>query len=218
MAVMDPLKPLILLALIASVPCVIALEKIVVLGLFKDKAIVEIDGRKRSLTAGAMSPEGVRLIAANSSEALIEVNGKRGTYTLGTHIGSAYASVSPQATVQIWPDATGMYTVEGNINQFPIKFLVDTGASTVAMNKHQAKRLGLDYKLNSVEGKASTASGIARAYYLTLKKVRVGEIELKEVPAVVIDGDFPLVSLLGMSFLNRVDMMRNGRMLELRKK
>jgi aspartyl protease family protein len=104
---MDPLKPLILLALIASVPCAIAIEKIVVLGLFKGKAIVEIDGRKRSLTAGAMSPEGVRLIAANSSEALIEVNGKPGTYTLGTHIGSTYASVSPQATVQIWPDATG---------------------------------------------------------------------------------------------------------------
>jgi aspartyl protease family protein len=140
---MDPLKPLILLALIASVPCAIALEKIVVLGLFKDKAIVEIDGRKRSLTAGATSPEGVRLITANSSEALIEVNGKPGTYTLGTHIGSTYASVSPQATVQIWPDATGMYTVDGSINQFPIKFLVDTGASTVAMNKHQAKRLGV---------------------------------------------------------------------------
>src|SRR4051812_2537694 len=70
--------------------------------------------------------------------------------------------------------------------QFPIKFLVDTGASTVAMNKHQAKRLGLDYKLDSVEGQASTASGIARAYYLTLKRVRVGEIELKEVPAVVV--------------------------------
>jgi aspartyl protease family protein len=215
---MNPLKPLILLALIASVPCAIAIEKIVVLGLFKGKAIVEIDGRKRSLTAGATSPEGVRLIAANSNEVLIEVNGKRGTYTLGTHIGSTYAPVSPQATVQIWPDATGMYTVEGSINQFPIKFLVDTGASTVAMNKHQAKRLGLDYKFNSVEGAATTASGIARTYYLTLKRVKVGEIELNEVPAVIVDGDFPLVSLLGMSFLNRVDMMRNGRVLELHKK
>jgi aspartyl protease family protein len=218
MAVMDPLKSLVLLALIASVPCAIALEKIVVLGLFKDKAIVEIDGRKRSLTAGVMSPEGVKLIAANSSEALIEVNGKRGTYTLGTHIGSAYAPVSPQVTVQIWPDATGMYTIDGSINQFPVKFLVDTGASTVAMNRHQAKRLGLDYKLDSAERAASTASGIARTYYLTLKRVKVGEIELNEVPAVVVDGDFPLVSLLGMSFLNRVDMMRNGRVLELRKK
>jgi aspartyl protease family protein len=218
MAVMNPLKPLILLTLIASVPCAIAIERIVVLGLFKDKAIVEIDGRKRSLTAGAMSPEGVRLIAANSNEALIEVNGKPGTYTLGTHIGSTYAPVSPQVTVQIWPDATGMYTVEGSINQFPIKFLVDTGASTVAMNKHQAKRLGLDYKLDSVAGEASTASGIARTYYLTLKKVKVGPIELNEVPAMIVDGDFPLVSLLGMSFLNHVDMMRNGRVLELRKK
>jgi aspartyl protease family protein len=215
---MNPLKPLILLALIASVPCAIAIEKIVVLGLFKGKAIVEIDGRKRSLTAGATSPEGVRLIAAISNEALIEVNGKPGTYTLGTHIGSTYASVSPQATVQIWPDATGMYTIDGSINQFPIKFLVDTGASTVAMNKHQAKRLGLDYKFNSVEGAATTASGIARTYYLTLKRVKVGEIELNEVPAVVVDGDFPLVSLLGMSFLNRVGMMRNGRVLELHKK
>lgn len=215
---MDSPRLLILLALIAGAPYATAVERIVVLGLFKDKAVVEIDGKKRSLTAGAVSPEGVGLISANSSEAVIEADGRRGTYTLGAHIGGIYASASPQATVQIWPDAMGMYTVDGSVNQFPVRFLVDTGATAVALNKHQARRLGLDYQLKGVEGMTSTASGITRAYYLTLKKVKVGDIELSDVDAVIIDSDFPLVSLLGMSFLNRVDMTRNGRILELRKK
>ncbi len=215
---MDSPRLLALLMLIASTPSATAIERIVVLGLFKDKAIVEIDGKKRSLAAGAISPEGVRLLSANSHEAVIEADGKRGTYTLGAHIGGVYTSAAPQAAVQIWPDTRGMYTVDGSINQFPVKFLVDTGATTMALNKHQAERLGLDYKLKSIEGMTSTASGITKAYYLTLKKVKVGGIELQDVGAVVIDGDFPLVSLLGMTFLNRVDMVRNGQVLELRKK
>jgi aspartyl protease family protein len=111
-----------------------------------------------------------------------------------------------------------MYTVEGSVNQFPVRFLVDTGATTVALSKRQARRLELDYELKGIEGMTSTASGIARAYHLTLKKVKVGDIELNNVEAVIIDSDFPLVSLLGMSFLNRVDMTRNGYVLELRKK
>jgi aspartyl protease family protein len=215
---MDSLKLLILLVSIASASYATAAEKIVVLGLFKDKAVVEIDGKKRSLAAGAVSPEGVKLISANSNEAIIEANGRQDRYSLGAHIGGTYTSTSPQAAVQIWPDARGMYTVEGSVNQFPVRFLVDTGATTVALSKRQARRLGLDYELKGIEGMTSTASGIARAYHLTLKKVKVGDIELNNVEAVIIDSDFPLVSLLGMSFLNRVDMTRNGYVLELRKK
>jgi aspartyl protease family protein len=159
------------LTLFSGPQSVSAIDKLMVLGLFKDKAIVEIDGKRRVLSRGKTTPEGVRLITANSDQAVIEIYGEQGAYKVGTHISSSYVEASPQATVRIWPDAMGMYQVNGSINEFLVKFLVDTGATLVAMNKNQAKRLGLDYKLDGIASRMTTASGIAKAYYLTLKKV-----------------------------------------------
>ncbi|MGH8646217.1 MAG: retropepsin-like aspartic protease family protein [Gammaproteobacteria bacterium] len=195
-----------------------AAEKISVLGLFKDKAIINVDGKRRVLASGQTSPEGVTLIAADSRKAVLEIDGRQATYALGTQISTNYAAVIPQATVQIWPDLLGMYLTSGSINNFPVEFLVDTGATLVAMNKVQAKRLGLDYKLTGEQALTTTASGTAKAYYLSLDKVKVGDILLRSVPAAIIDGEFPLKVLLGNSFLNRVQMTRNGQVLELRQK
>ncbi len=195
-----------------------AVEKISILGLFKDKAIINIDGKRRVLASGQTSPEGIKLVAADSRKAVLEIDGRQATYALGTQISTDYAAIIPQATVQIWPDALGMYLTDGSINNFPVEFLVDTGATLVAMNKIQAKRLGLDYKLAGEQGLTATASGTARAYYLSLDKVKVGTILLRGVPAAVIDGEFPTKVLLGNSFLNRLQMTRNGQVLELRQK
>ncbi|MFH0344292.1 MAG: TIGR02281 family clan AA aspartic protease [Chromatiales bacterium] len=189
-----------------------------VVGLFKDKAILDINGKQRLLAAGHQAPEGITLISANSKEAVIEVEGKRGTYAIGNRIGSQFAAATAGATVQIVPNYMGMYNVGGAINGFAVSFMVDTGATQVAMNKHLARRLGIDYRLIGNEGVSSTASGIVRSFGVTLKKVRVGDIELMDVPATVIDGDFPKEALLGMSFLSRVDMDREGRLMVLRKK
>ncbi len=195
-----------------------AAPKFMVVGLFKDKAILDINGKQRLLAAGHQAPEGITLISANSKEAVIEVEGKRGTYAIGNRIGSQFAAATAGATVQIVPNYMGMYNVGGAINGFAVSFMVDTGATQVAMNKHLARRLGIDYRLIGNEGVSSTASGIVRSFGVTLKKVRVGDIELMDVPATVIDGDFPTETLLGMSFLSRVDMDRKGRLMVLRKK
>ncbi|MGH8520094.1 MAG: retropepsin-like aspartic protease family protein [Gammaproteobacteria bacterium] len=189
-----------------------------VVGLFKDKAILDINGKQRLLAAGHQAPEGITLISANSKEAVIEVEGKRGTYALGNRIGSQFAAATAGAAVRISPNPMGMYNVGGAINGYAVSFMVDTGATQVAMNKHLARRLGIDYRLIGTEGASSTASGIVKSFGVTLKKVRVGDIELMDVPATVIDGDFPTETLLGMSFLSRVDMDREGRLMVLRKK
>ncbi|MCI0399950.1 MAG: TIGR02281 family clan AA aspartic protease [Gammaproteobacteria bacterium] len=207
-----------LLFLLLAAPVAYAVDKIVVLGLFKDKAVVEIDGKQRVLTVGKASPEGVKLISADSKAAVLEVDGQTASYTLGTHIGSTFAGPSPQAIVQIWPNDMGMYMVSGSINDLPISFLVDTGATNVAMNEHQAKRIGLDFKLEGTEGQAQTASGITRVYYVNLKRVKVGDIGMRDVQAAVLEGDYPTEVLLGMSFLSKVEMTRAGRLLELRKR
>ena len=205
-----------ILLIVFSVTC-LAVEKITVVGLFRDKAVVKIDGQQHVLSIGQTSPEGVRLISANSREAVLEVNGKEDTYTLGTHISTNYAEPVAGETVTIAPDPMGMYEVNGSINGFQVKFVVDTGATLIAMNKHEAKRIGINYKLDGVESFTETASGYTKNYLVKLDEVRVGDIKLTEVTAAVHDGDFPSVILLGNSFLNRLNMTREGALLQLEK-
>ena len=211
------LRSALLLTLLAAgeVP---AVEKIVVLGLFRDRAIVSIDGTQRVLAVGQTSPEGVLLVSADSSEAVLELDGRRESYTLGSHILSEFSAPPPGTTVMIAPDDQGMYRVNGSINGFQVGFVVDTGATLVAMNRAEAVRIGIDYRMDGRESQAATASGIEPIFLVKLDSVRVGDIELQDVAAAVHDGEFPLVILLGNSFLNRVDLQREGRLLEIREK
>ena len=202
------------LALVERVP---AQTKITVLGLFSNRSLITIDGKQRLLRAGESSPEGVMLISATSREAVIEVDGHRDTYRLGTHIGSSFKSPE-QPAVQLWPSVNGMYTVVGSINGYPIDFLLDTGATFISINEPQARRMGIDYRVRGEVAMASTASGTTTIYIVDLARVRIGEIELTNVKAAVHDGAFPAIALLGMSFLNRLDMKRDGKMLELKRK
>ncbi len=206
---------LILVFLLFYSDSVFAIEKINILGLFTDKAIVLIDGKQRILVAGKKSPEGVLLISANSQEAVLEIDGERNTYTLGSHIGSKYKKPQAGKISTIAPDANGMYWVNGSINGFQVSFVVDTGATLISMNKHQAKRIGLNYKLEGKQSVANTASGLSKIYIMNLDRVKVGDIEVRDVQGAVHDSDFPKVILLGNTFLNRVSMKREGKILQL---
>ena len=194
-----------------------AVEKIRVNGLFKDKAILVIDGKQRLLRAGETSPEGVTLIQSNSKRAVIEVNGVQSTHELGTQISGGFSKPESPA-VYIYPTPNNMYTVVGSINGYPVNFVVDTGATAVSMNSNQARRLGIDYAVEGRQALSQTASGIVKIYIVRLKRVKVGDIELTNVEGSVHEGDFPTEVLLGMSFLGRLEMRRNDGVLELRKK
>ncbi len=204
--------------MIVVAPCVSANERIVIQGLLKDMAIVSIDGNRRVLKPGKPSPEGAILIMANSEKAIIEIDGERKAYKLGRHIANTFKPAKAKSAIMIAPDRDGMYRVNGSINDFQIKFLVDTGATLIAMSENHAKRLGIEYKLTGRVGSTSTASGKAKAWYVRLKKVKVGPLLIRDVDAAVIKGDHLINILLGNSFLNRVQMVRNGKMMELRKK
>ena len=206
-----------ILTFVASFP-VKAIDKIVINGLFQDNAIVTIDGKQLILKKSKTSPEGVLLIEANSKEAIIEINGKQNTYTLDTQIGGSFKKSSGGKKVNIPPDASGGYSITGSINGSSVPFIVDTGATLVSMNSNIAKRLGIDYKLEGKESISYTASGTSKIYIVNLKRVRVGDIELSNVKGAVHEGNFPVITLLGMSFLGKLDMKSEGRMLELEKK
>jgi aspartyl protease family protein len=206
-----------LLLVLLSLAGAQAATKVTVVGLFKNTAIVVIDGTRRLLRSGDTSPEGVKLISATSSEAVLEIDGEQKHYGLGGQIGGSYARPE-QAKVRIWPTPDRMYVVLGSINGFPVKFIVDTGATLVSLSGREAKRLGIDYRVVGTPGQSSTASGVDKIYVVNLTKVKVGDIEIRNVRGAVHDGDFPPATLLGMSFLSRLTMRQDGLVLELEKK
>lgn len=204
---------LLLISLFTMMP-LFAVEEVTVLGLFADKAMLRIDGKQRLLKVGEQSPEGVRLLSADSEQATVEYNGERQQLALGAHISSKFTSPK-RKTVQIWPDSNGMYSVEGEINGSSIGFLVDTGANTIALNANDAKRLGIDYKSKGQRVIGETASGRNWVYLLTFDTVSVGPIKLYNVEGIVFDGPLPRKALLGLTFLNRLSMRRDGDLLTL---
>jgi aspartyl protease family protein len=188
-----------------------------VVGLFADRAVLLVEGKQHLLKTGQTSPEGVKLVSASSDSAILLIDGRQVTARLD---GRVSASKRPAAAeeVQVWRNTTGMYTTVGSINGLPVSFLVDTGATQVAMNAGQARRLGVDYHVTGRPVKVTTASGVERAWLVTLDSVKVGELEVRNVAAVVLEGAQPAVTLLGMSYLGRMEISNDGRLMTLKKK
>jgi aspartyl protease family protein len=191
--------------------------RVKVLGLFPDKALLEIDGRQRLLRAGQVSPEGVRLLASDPREARVEVEGRQETLNLGTSVGGTFAAPESRE-VKIFRNPKGSYTTVGSINGRTVDFLVDTGASAIAMNRSEARRLGISYRVDGEPVGITTASGIVRGHRVTLDRVTVGDITLRSIDGLVIEGDQPEQVLLGMTFLNRVELQQEGTAMVLRVK
>ena len=201
-------------------PLVVSAADISGSGLFPGKAIIQIDGGSpRTLAVGQTSPEGVRLISANSDAAVVEYQGRRETLSVGsgTRLGAPPPAVDagiPRAVLTA--DARGHFLTSGAVNGQSVRFLVDTGASVVVLSGRQARRLGLNY-LRAPRSVVQTANGTASVYRVTLDTVEVGGIVLHNVDAAVTDSELP-VMLLGMSFLNRTDMKRDGDVMTLIKR
>lgn len=195
-----------------------AIEKIKLHALFQGKAIFLIDGERRVLAAGEVSPEGVKLLRTDTTNetAVVEIDGRAQTINLGI-VSTAPGSSDGGKSIVLWAEPNGFFRAYGSINGIAVKFLVDTGASAVAMNRMTADRLGLDYK-SGKRGVASTAGGYVGAYSVRLDRVKVGSITLHNVDASVIDGTHPEEVLLGMSFLGRLDMRREGAKMELNRR
>jgi aspartyl protease family protein len=186
-----------------------------VVGLFPGKAVLVVDGgAPKTYAVGATVADGIRLIAADQSSATIEANGKRQVIGIGEYVQRSTGS--GRASVTLQPDSRGHYTVQGQINGGSARMLLDTGATMVAMPAADAKRLGINYKSGRM-GQVSTANGTAQAYLVKLDTVRVGDIELHQVDALVQEAGLPII-LLGMSFLNRTDMRREGEHMVLTKR
>lgn len=208
---------LLLVLLLGWLPLALAVEKVQVLALFPDKAMLSIDGRQQLLRAGQQSQEGVRLLSATAQQAVVEIDGRQETLRLGTTIGGGYQEPTEQQ-VRIVRDNQGAYRVHGTINGRAVTFLVDTGANVVAVSEKDARRLGIPYQLQGVATQIQTAAGATPGYSLSIDQVKAGDIELRNVDAVVVTGAFPHEPLLGMSFLSRLEIQNLGNLMVLRSK
>lgn len=187
--------------------------EITVNGLFDGGAILVIDGKHRLMRIGDRSPEGVELVAADDKGATFKYGEDEKTLGLKRTVSTQHKAPEKVQT-RIATGRGGHYFTPGRINGLAVDFLVDTGATTVAMNLPTAQALGLNYRAGE-KININTASGVAIAYMIMLDSVRVGDVEVRNVAAAVSMGDFPSEILLGNSFLSRVDMRRENGVLVL---
>jgi aspartyl protease family protein len=190
-----------------AVPLVIQAATVQVIGLGPARAELLVNGSAvRSLRPGQTSPEGVTLVAIAGSRAIVETEGRRHELGLGE---------SNLPAVVLRADPRGHFLTGALINGRETRAVVDTGATEVALNASEAARLGIVVQ-GAPDVRLKTAGGEARGHRVRLARVQVGNIAVDDVAAVVVaHRDSPEVTLLGMSFLSRLDMQRSGDTLTL---
>lgn len=194
---------------LAALPA--AAAEVSFVGAIGDKAaILVIDGgAPRSVKVG-QKLGAVTVLSVARERAVVEIEGERRTLLRGQHFQSV--SSDRQSTV-LAADGRGHFIAEGAINNKPVRFVVDTGATVVALPASEAVRVGIDYR-KGVRGTSRTAGGVVPVYRVTFDTVKVGGIELHSVEGLVIEQGLD-IALLGMSFLNRVEMKNEGQSMTL---
>lgn len=189
-----------------------------VVGLFNGKALVTINGSTPQTLSVGQTKNGVKLIAADSQQATLLIEGKTKVLGMGQGVSTGGGAESTQnQPVNLYADSSGHFFGNATVNGANLRYVVDTGATAVALNSADAKRANINY-LNGEKTVASTASGKVVAYRVTLNTLKIGSITLNNVDAAVIEGGFPEVVLLGMTALNRLEMKRDSTTMTLTKK
>ena len=186
------------------------------IGLFPGKAVLVVNGgAPKTYSVGATIADNVKLVAVDAGTATFEENGRRQTVAIGAHVNRA--APSGPASITLNADGHGHYFVNAQINGATLRMLVDTGASLIAMSSDDAMRMGIDYRKGRL-AYATTANGVVPFYRVSLNSVRIGDITLNNVEAGVQESGLGGTALLGMSFLNRTEMRREGSKLTISKR
>ncbi len=214
-----------------------------VVGLFPGKAVVVVDGAAPRSVGVGESVGGYKLVSVGADSATFLVDGKRQTIAMGSFLGgrvmnnaannaannggnnganngasdNAKSSAGARASAMVAVDSRGHYATDGTINGAATRFLIDTGATLVVLSANEARRLGIAYQ-QAPQGSAQTANGAVPYRIVKLDRVKVGDVELNNVEAGVMEGGYDGPALLGMSFLSRTEVSRDGQNMVLTKR
>ncbi len=207
-------------ALLLALPLPVQALALSLAGVFGNRAVLVVEGgAPQTVAQGRSTREGVQVLEVGSDWALVDVHGRRERLELGRAPvqveGAARESVGGDTLVLV-PDSQGHYYAGGSINGATVRFLLDTGATMVSMGRSDARRAGVSLQ-GAQRVRAQTANGVVTVWQVRLDSVRVGDLVLHGVDGLVHEADMPQV-LLGMSFLQRMDMERQGGHLLLRKR
>ena len=194
-------------------------QSVALAGMLGSKALLIVEGTAPKSVAAGETHQGVKVIATAGDQAVIEQDGKRRTLRLGdapVSLGGAGASAGRGTRIMLSESSGGHFMTAGQINGRAVQFMVDTGATSVAMSVQDAERAGISYKTGQPV-RMSTANGTTEGFRIKLNSVRVGDVEVFDVDAVVIPQPMPYL-LLGNSFLSRFQMRRENTLMTLDKR
>jgi len=182
------------------------------------KALLMINGAPHTLAVGN-TVKGVTLKRVMPGQAEIEIEGKALMVMMGgapASVGGGGGSSANGREILIAAGPGGHFVTTGQINGKAVQFMVDTGATTVAMGRSEAERIGVDWKQGQ-RGLSQTAGGVVPVYTVSLTSIRIGDVEVFGVNATIVPVEMPFV-LLGNSFLGRFSMRRDSDVMRLEKR
>ena len=206
------------LALLACVTSAQA-QSVALAGMLGAKALLVVDGGTPKGVAAGETHRGVKVVSTQGDQAVIEIAGKRHTIRVGeapASVGGSGGSGANGTKVVLTAGTGGHVVTQGQINGRAAQMVVDTGASLVSIGMPDAERMGLSYK-SGQPVRLSTANGIVNGWHIKLSSVKLGDVEVFEVDAVVSPGAMPYV-LLGNSYLTRFQMTRTNDQMLLEKR
>jgi aspartyl protease family protein len=199
-----------LLALLALAPAPSMAQAVALTGVVGSRALIVVDGGDPRMVAAGETHQGVKVISAQSDQAVVEIGGKRVTLRMGEAPVSVGGGIpAGQGTRIVLPlGSGGHFMASGQINGRPVQFMVDTGATAVAIGSTDAQRLGISTQ-SAQPIRLNTANGQSIGYLVRLDSVRINDVEVFGVQAIVASQPMPYV-LLGNTFLQRFSMRRES--------
>lgn len=192
-------------------------QSVALQGMLGGKALLIVDGAPPKTVAPGETHKGVKVLSTTGDEAVLEINGKRHSMRVGDAPASVGGTAGPRGNrIVLTAGTNGHFLSQGSINGRAAYFMVDTGASGVGIGAPDAERMGIDYRAGRPVH-MKTANGVAQGWFVKLASVRIGDVELYEVDAVVGEQSMPYV-LLGNSFLTRFQMRRDNDQLVLERR
>lgn len=193
----------------------VAAQSVAMTGGMGSKALLVVNGGAPKALSAGETHQGVKVLNVGADQVTVEVGGKRQTVMLGgAPVSIGGGGGGPQGSQIVLTAVSGGHFVTlGSINGRSTQFMVDTGATSVALSQDEARRMGIDHEKGQ-RITASTANGAVSVHKVRLASVRIQDVEVRDVEAVVVPAGMPHV-LLGNSFLTRFQMKRENETLTL---